>query len=175
MSSHSDHARWNLCRNPLTRSPWAWPLLLLFASPLTQGLAVGGTLVFGTGCAETTVDDCDQWQAECLDVCASDDGPCQLLCYADHDVCVEDAYHAEERAAERADAIADAGVACLAVTVCTLESLDDGEGDGDGDDWSQPEPEPDPTDDWGEDWGEQSPGEQLELVSPAQWTDLPEE
>lgn len=173
MSSHSDHARPNLCRNPLTRSPWAWPLLLLIASPLTRGLAVGGTLVFGTGCAEPTTDDCDQWRTECIEACASDDGACQLLCAEEHDVCIEEAYWAEERQAERADAIADASLACLAVAVCTLESI--GDPDSEDDEWPEPEPEPAPEDDWGEDWGEQSPSEALELTSPADWTDLPDD
>lgn len=180
MSSHSNHARPNLCRNPLTRSPWVLPLLLLIASPVTKGLAVGGTLVFGTGCAEPTVDECGQWLNECVRACASDDGPCQLLCYEEHDVCVEEAYYAEERTAERVDAIADASMACLAVAACTFESLseDEGggeeEGEGDGDEWPVPdaEPEPDSSDDWGEDWGEQNPSEELALSSPA---DLPEE
>lgn len=200
MSSLSDHARPNqpmereasphggvtsggfhgrettLCRNRLTRSPWALPLLLLIASPLTRGLAIGGTLVFGTGCAEITEKDCDQWQAECIEVCAPDDGACQIACYDEHDVCIEEAYLAKERNADRVEAIADASAACLAVAVCTLESLDDieGDGDGDGDEWTEPEPEGDPNDDWGEDWGEQSPDETLELASPAQLTDLPE-
>jgi hypothetical protein len=175
MSSHSDHARFNLCRNPLTRSPWALPLVLLFASPLTRSFAIGGTLVFGTGCSEPTIDDCDQWQTECLEVCALNDVACQRLCYDEHETCVEEAYLAEERNAERVDAIADASVACLAVAVCTLDSLDEQDGDGDGDDWSEPEPEPDSNDDWGEEWGEQGPSEALELVSPAGYTDLPEE
>jgi hypothetical protein len=173
MSSHSDHARPNLCRNPLTRSPWAVPLLLLFASPLTRSLAIGGTMMFGTGCAEPTVDDCDQWQAECLELCRSDDAACQLACYEERDVCIEEAAAAEDRHAERVDAIADAGVACLAVAVCTLESLDDGDGEGDGDDGSEPEPEP--SDDWGEDWGEQTPSEALELSSSVELSDLPED
>jgi hypothetical protein len=182
MSSHSNHARPNLCRNPLTRSPWVWPLLLLIASPLTRSLAVGGTLVFGTGCAEPTVDECGQWLNECVRACASDDGKCQLACYEENDVCIEEAYYAAERNAERVDAIADASVACLAVAACTLESLGedegDGEGEGEGGEWPEPssEPEPDSSDDWGEDWGEQNPIEELELSnSPAQHTDLPEE
>jgi hypothetical protein len=175
MSSHSDHARPNLCRNRLTRSPWALPLVLLIASPLTRSLAIGGTLVFGTGCSEPTVDDCDQWLSECLEVCASDDGPCQIACYEEQDVCLEEAYLAEERHAERVDAIAEASVACLAITVCTLESLDEQDGDGDGDEGTVPEPEPDENDDWGEDWGEQSPSEELELASPEHVPDLPEE
>lgn len=177
MSSHSDHARPNLCRNRLTRSSWAWPLLLLFASPLTRGLAVGGTLVFGTGCTEPTVDDCDQWQSEYLEVCASDDGPCQLLCFDEHDACVVEAQLAKQRRAQRADDIADATVACLAIAVCTLEALDEQDGDGDADEGPDPEPlpEPDPNDDWGEDWGEQTRSEELDLVGSAQTTDLPQQ
>jgi hypothetical protein len=131
--------------------------------------------MLGTGCAEPTVEDCDQRQTECLAACPTDDGACLLQCYEERDVCIEEAYLAEERNAERVDAIADASVACLAVAVCTLDSLEDDEGDGDGDDWPEPEPEPTPNDDWGEDWGEQTPSEELELVSPAEWTDLPDE
>jgi hypothetical protein len=174
MSSHSDHARPNLCRNRITRSPWALPLLLLIASPLTRGLAIGGTLVFGTGCAEPTLDDCDQWLTECLEVCAADDGVCQIACYDEQDVCIEEAQLAKERNAERVEAVADATAACLAIAVCTLDALEEGEGEGDEDDGPEPEPEGD-ADDWGEDWGEQSPSEDLELASQAQWTDLPEE
>lgn len=187
MSSHSDHARWNLCRNSFTRSRWSIPLLLLFASPLTRGLAVSGTLMVGTGCAEPTYDECDQWLSECLETCAPDDVICQGLCEADAEACYEDAYEAKERRAQAADDIADATVACFAVAMCTLDALDEGEsegdGDGDGDDseWPDdpvpaPDPEPtdDPTDDWGEDWGELDPDDELELT-PMQLTDLPEE
>jgi hypothetical protein len=176
MSSHSDHARLNLCRNRLTRSPWAWPLLLLIASPLSRSLAVGGTLLFGTGCSEPSYDDCEQWRTECIDVCAPDDAECLVTCETDYDLCIEEAYLAQERHAERVDAIADASVACFAVALCTLESLGDPDSE-DEDDWSQPEPEPEPVpnDDWGEDWGEQTPSEELEVFPPEQWTDLPEE
>jgi hypothetical protein len=172
MPSHSDHDRPSLCRNPLTRSPWAWPLLLLIASPLTRGLAVGGTLMFGTGCSEPTYDDCEQWQTDCLEVCMPDDAGCPLACESDHDVCIEEADAAKERHEDRVDAIGEASEACLAVAVCTLETL--GDGDGHSDDDELPVPEPDDSDDWGEDWGEQSPGEELEITQ-TQWTDLPEE
>jgi hypothetical protein len=133
--------------------------------------------MFGTGCAEPTLDECAQWQTECIEVCAPDDEACRALCYDEHDVCVEEAYLAKEQQAERADAIADASIACFAIAMCTLESLDEQDGDGDGDEWSEPEPQPEPqpdsSDDWGEDWGEQGPSEALELASPAQLTDLP--
>jgi len=185
MSSHSDHDRWNLCRNSFTRSRWSIPLLLLFASPLTKGLAVSGTLMVGTGCAEPSYDECEQWRTECLRECSPADSACQQVCEADADACFEDAYAAQERRAETADDIADAAVACFAVAMCTLDALDESEGDGDGDgddsEWPEdpvPAPDPEPTDnppgDWGEDWGELTPDDELEL-SPEQLTDLPEE
>jgi hypothetical protein len=177
MSSHSDHARPNLCRNPFTRSRWSIPLLLLLASPLTRGLAVSGTLMFGTGCAELTYEDCEQWQAECMEACAPDDSTCRAVCEFDAEACFEDAYLAEQRHAERVDAISEAAVACFAVAMCTLDSIDESTSEGDGEDeWSdpEPEPEPDPNDDWGEDWGEQNPDQELELGA-VSLTDLPEE
>jgi hypothetical protein len=173
MSSHSDHARPNLCRNPFTRSPWTWPLLLLIASPLSRALMVGGTMAFGTGCSEPSLDDCDQWRTECIEVCAPDDAECRITCESDHEVCIEDAYLAAERHAERAEAVADASVACFAVAMCTLESI--GDPDNEDDEWPEPEPEPEPNDDWGQDWGEQDPSEELELANPAELPDLPEE
>jgi hypothetical protein len=140
------------------------PLLLLIASPLTRGLAITGTLAFGTGCNERapSIQECSQWQIECVDACGSDDFEgCLWACEADHEACLDEAYYADDRRAESAEALADAGIACLAITACTLESLVDGDGDGDdgdGDDWSEPEP-----DDWGEDWGEQVPADPSEI------------
>jgi hypothetical protein len=166
MPSPLSHAPRSLCRNRLTRSPWAIPLLLLITSPLTRGLAITGTLAFGTGCSEPapTIEACTQWQIECVDTCGIDNfEACLWACEDDHAACLDDAYYESERRAETAEGLADAGVACLAVTACTLESLGDGDGDGDdgdGDDWSEPEPEPD---DWGEDWGEQVPADPSEL------------
>lgn len=180
MSSHSEHARWNLCRNPFTRSRWAVPLLLLLASPMSRGLAVGGTMLMGTGCAELTTEDCEFARAECIEACAPDDAYCRAVCESDADVCFEEAYRAEERHAERVEAVSDATAACLTIAVCTLETIGDshqgdGDGDGDGDEWSEPEPEESPQpgpDDWGEDWGEQTADDELPLT---QLTDLPEE
>jgi hypothetical protein len=172
MSSHSNHARPNLCRNQLTRSPWAWPLLLLIASPLSRGLAVGGTLMLGTGC--TDVYDCDQWRTECRETCAPDDVECLIACEDEYDLCVEEVYLAAERRAERADAIADASVACFAVAMCTLESIGDEDEGSTYDPEPEPQPEPDPNDDWGEDWGEQNPAEELEVFTPTEFPDLPE-
>ncbi len=177
MSSHSEHARWNLCRNPFTRSRWSIPLVLLLASPLSRSLAVGGTLMFGTGCSEPTYEECDRALIECREACAPEDYSCRVECEAEADFCYEEAYYADERRAERADAIAEASVACVTVLACTLDSIDEStsEGEGDGDDeWSEPEPEPDPNDDWGEDWGEQNPTDELELGA-APLPDLPED
>jgi hypothetical protein len=174
MSSHSDHARPNLCRNRLTRSPWTWPVLLLIATPLSRALALG-TLMFGTGCSEPTYDDCDQWRSECIEVCAPDDAECLVDCESEHELCIEEAYRAEERHAERVEAVSDASVACLTVALCTLETL--GDPDSEDDEWPEPEPEPEPepNDDWGQDWGEQTPSEELELSTPEEWPDLPHE
>jgi hypothetical protein len=140
---------------------------------MSRALAVGGTLAFGTGCAEVTHDDCEQWRTECLETCRPDDADCRAVCEIDYEVCGEEAYYAEERHAERVDAIADASVACLAVAICTLESIGDSESEDDQYPTPEPEPEPSSNDDWGEDWGEQSPSEELELFNPAEYPDLP--
>jgi hypothetical protein len=163
MSSHADPARPNPCRNPFTRSPWTWPLLLLIVSPLSRALAVGGTMAFGTGCAEPTYDDCDQWQTECLEICAPDDAQCRDDCELDHDGCIEEADLAKQRQAERVDAISEASRACFAVAICTLESVGNPHSEDDESPTPEPEPEPDSTDDS----GEQSPS--------AEVSDLPEE
>ncbi|KIG17999.1 hypothetical protein DB30_02214 [Enhygromyxa salina] len=141
------------------------PILLLFASPLTRALAISGTLAFGTGCGEApSQDECTQWHAECVETCSSDSFEgCLWTCEAEYDDCLDEAEQASVRRAESAAAVAEVGVACLAVTLCSLESLGDEDGDGDGDDWSDPEPE---SDDWGQDWGEQSPLDEAEIASP---------
>jgi hypothetical protein len=132
-------------------------------------LAISGTLMFGTGCgAAPSVDECMQWEVECVDTCSADNfESCLWACQAERDDCLDEAHAANEQREESAEAISEVGVACLAVTLCTLESLGDGDGDGDGDEWTDPEPE---SDDWGEDWGEQTPIDSTEIAAP----DLPE-
>jgi hypothetical protein len=176
MSSHSDHDHPSLCRNPFTRSPWALPLLLLIASPVSRVVAVGGTLTFGTGCAEPHYEDCDQFLSECLETCVPNDAECLAVCELDHRGCMEAAYEAEVERGNEADAIADAALACVAVAACTLESIGDSHEEDDNE-YPEPEPVPEPNsnDDWGEDWGEQNPSDELELVNPAEYSDLPEE
>lgn len=171
MSSQTNNDRPTWCRNRLTRASWALPLLLLIASPVTRALAVGGTLMLGTGCAQTTPDDCEQWRSECLDACDPNDGLCMVACEQEFDECLDIAAQDAETRASNAEAAAEVGMACVAALACTLDAIGDssGDGDGDGDDSDYPVPA---SDDYGDDWGEQQPEDTQGLAAPEDWTDL---
>ena len=167
MPSDRCHARASWCRNRITRSPWAIPLILVFASPLAQGLAVSGTLVLGSGCTAPSYDECDQSRDECVELCPLDDYACIPACYDEHAECLDEADAAADRRAEAADVAAEIAVAC-AVAACTFSDEDD----GDSDDGYDPEPAPEP-DDWGEDWGEQVGEDAGAFEASHSWPDPP--
>jgi hypothetical protein len=147
-------------------------LLLLIASPVTRALAVGGTLWVGTGCSQTTPEDCEQERTECLSYCDKTDGKCLVACEQDFDYCLDVAVQDSEDRAAQAETAAEVGMACVAMLACTIDAIGDGDGDGDGDDSDYEIPE---ADDYGDDWGALDPDDDDQSVAtPEPWTDLPD-
>ena len=170
MPLRDDHDRSSLCRNCLTRRPGLLALALVFASPLGRLAVLGGTLGLGSGCGAPSYAECEDMYVECRAYCPESGGEeCRLACYAEYEMCLDEADLAAQRR-ESAAVAADIGLSCAAA-LCSFEGGDgDGDGDGGEDEWS--DPEPDPNDDWGEDWGERVGDDEGEILPPL--PDIPE-
>lgn len=170
MPSQTHNDRRTRRRIPITRRTWFFPMLLLSASWISRGVAVGSLVVVSACESGPTLEDCDMDYEECRDGCLSAyaEPSCMDRCRDTHRVCTDDAYAALDRAEANAEAAADFAIACGAVLACTAEAVDDSSDPDEGDDgWDEPAPS---DDDWGEDWGERQGGDASDDLAPL---DLP--